>query len=660
MSAVLSRRTQDFLWYALFVAAIIAAYRFGISFGQQTASPFWFPDSVLLCALLKSRPRYWWIFFLTALPIRLILQMSAGSSFAYTAESFLIDMAKALASATLLRLLLTDPLRFGSIRDFLVFCLVAVFGIPALAGLVGAGIRHALGFPYWQAWEQWFMGDALTQLIVTPAILYWVFDPPWLRWRVDTGRAMEAAALILGLALSGYLAANTETGAFYATIRFYSPVPFLTWAAIRFGMPGASGGVILVAMFAVDAALAGRGPFRGLTPDGTALALQNFFLLRATLMSVIALSMEQRKTVEISLRESEERFRRMAHTAPVLIWMSGPDKLCTFFNQSWLDFTGRSLEQEMGNGWADGVHPDDMKSCVEQYHAAFDLRQPFEIEYRLRRHDGVYRWTLDKGVPRYGRGGAFAGYIGSALDITELKRAEDMSRALIHSQRLAVMGELTATIAHEMRQPMSAVLLDTRTVELLAGAPDPKLGELQDVVGHIRENVLRMDAVIDRLRGFLRKQDAGQQAVDINDIVQDVTQLIRGDAVKRRIQIRTHLDRKAPPVHADRNQIEQVLLNLAVNGMDAMEHHGQGLRELKLDTRWSGDGMVEVTVRDYGQGIAPEHMPLLFESFFTTRKEGMGLGLCVAKSIVVIHGGTIWAENNEGGGAVFHFTVPVA
>ena len=143
-------------------------------------------------------------------------------------------------------------------------------------------------------------------------------------------------------------------------------------------------------------------------------------------------------------------------------------------------------------------------------------------------------------------------------------------------------------------------------------------------------------------------------------MVRDVTQLIRGDAVKRRIQIRTQLDGKAPPIRADRAQLEQVLLNLAMNGMDAMEHHGRGARELKLDTSWSGDGMVEVTVRDCGQGIAPEHMPLLFESFFTTRKEGMGLGLCVAKSIIVTHGGSIWAENNEGGGAIFHFTVPVA
>jgi PAS domain S-box-containing protein len=660
MSAVLSRRTQDLLWYALFVVAIAVAYRFGMSFNKGGPSPFWFPDSVLLCTLLKARPRHWWIFFLTALPIRLGLQLPQGWPFWFTIDSFAIDAAKAIVSALLMRRYLANPIRFCTLKCFLFFVLVVVFAVPALAALVGAALRTTIGSPYWPSWEQWFMGDALTQLVVTPAILYWVFDPAWWRWKFDAGKVAEIAVLVVGLMVTGYLAANTEIGNFYTTMRFYSPVPFLIWAAIRFGVPGSSGSVLLVAIFAVEAAINGKGPFRGLSPGGTALTLQNFFLLRATLMTFIAISMEQRQAVEISLRESEERFRKMAHTAPVLIWMSGPDKLCNFFNQGWLDFTGRSLAQEMGNGWAEGVHPDDMKSCVEQYYAAFDLRQPFEIEYRLKRRDGVYRWILDRGVPRYGSGGAFAGYIGSALDITELKRAEDMSRALVHSQRLAVMGELTATIAHEMRQPMSAILLEAKTAQLMADAPTPKLDELREVLDHIRDNVLRVNAVIDRVRGFLRKQDAAPQAVDINDVVRDVTQLIRGDAVKRRIQIRTQLDGKAPPIRVDRGQIEQVLLNLAMNGMDAMEHHGRGARELKLDTRWSGDGMVEVTVKDCGQGIAPEHMPLLFESFFTTRKEGMGLGLSVAKSIIVTHGGSIWAENNEGGGAVFHFTVPVA
>ena len=138
----------------------------------------------------------------------------------------------------------------------------------------------------------------------------------------------------------------------------------------------------------------------------------------------------ERKLAEANARESEGRFRTMANHAPVLLWMAGRDKLCTFFNQGWLEFTGRSLEQESGNGWAEGVHPDDLQHCVETYHSAFDARQPFKMEYRLRRHDGEYRWILDAGAPRFAPDGEFMGYVGSCADVSDQKQAEGEQPAL--------------------------------------------------------------------------------------------------------------------------------------------------------------------------------------------------------------------------------------
>ena len=145
----------------------------------------------------------------------------------------------------------------------------------------------------------------------------------------------------------------------------------------------------------------------------------------------------ERKRIEAALRESEERFRLVANTAPVMIWMSGVDKRCAYFNGTWLEFTGRSLDAEMGNGWVEGVHPDDLRQCLDIYTKAFDQRESFQIEYRLRRNDGEYRWVFDSGVPRFNADGSFAGYIGSAIDVTERKMAEKalsmVSRRLIEA-----------------------------------------------------------------------------------------------------------------------------------------------------------------------------------------------------------------------------------
>ena len=162
--------------------------------------------------------------------------------------------------------------------------------------------------------------------------------------------------------------------------------------------------------------------------DGSERYIEFHFSSMGDTHLVSFVDVTERKHAEIALRESEERFRLVADTAPVLIWMSGTDKLCTYFNKPWLDFTGRSIEQELGNGWAKGVHPDDLLRCLDTYTRSFDGREEFRMEYRLRHRDGEYRWILDIGVPRFNRDGSFAGYIGSVVDISERKMAEERLR----------------------------------------------------------------------------------------------------------------------------------------------------------------------------------------------------------------------------------------
>jgi PAS domain S-box-containing protein len=646
------------LGFVAFEIAYFFAFRISISFGLESYSPLWLPSSVLLCALLKTRPARWWLFILGMLPVRLLGQQDLDYSLWLALENIAIDIAKGLGAALLLRRYMRNALAFDTIRDLAIFALFAVVLIPALAAFAGASSRVPVGESFWLLWLHWFMGDAAAKLVLTPAILYWVFAAPKSLGSIDVRRLPEAAAIAVGLVLSGYWCTSGGTSAGFMEARFYAPIPFMFWAAIRFGMPGASGAVAVIAAFMVTCAINRGGPFSGLDSHQLGAALQNFLLLRSAPLYFIAAVMEQRNAVQSALQDSEKRFRYMADSAPVLLWMSGTDKLGVFFNQGWLKFTGRTLEQELGSGWIEGVHPDDRQHCLDICHTTVDTREPFEVEYRLRRHDGEYRWVLDGGTPRFAPNGEFLGYIGSAIDITDRKGAEESNRALAHVQRLAIIGELTATVAHELRQPAAAIMSNAEAALALLDSGQAPSDEIREIVTDIKRANLRANEVLNHVQDFLRKRETGKEPLDLNTVVSDVLLLVAGDSRKRRIQIRTELGEGLPRVIGNRTQLQQVLINLVVNAMDAMSNTPDDMRDITIETKANGDGHVELAVADRGTGIAPGNLPRLFESFFTTRAEGMGLGLSIARSIIESHHGRIWAEASPGGGAIFRFAVP--
>jgi two-component system sensor kinase FixL len=498
----------------------------------------------------------------------------------------------------------------------------------------------------------------------------------------------------------------------------------------------------------------------------------------------VSMDVTAQKLAQDTLRESEARFQAMADSAPVMIWMSGTDKLCTFFNKGWLNFTGRSLEQELGNGWAEGVHREDFDRCFEAYSNSFEARQPFTIEYRLRRSDGQYRWVLDNGLPRSASDGTFLGYIGSGIDITERKQAQDRFRLVVeaspngivlvdaqghivlvnacgerlfgykreeligqgvevlvperfrgnslahpagfhaamgaaamgaglelfarrkdgtefpveigssriesqegtlvlsvivdisarrqaeaqtrqhreeiaHLSRVAIMGEMAGALAHELNQPLTGIVNNASAGRRFIAKGRADLAKLDSLFEAIVSDGRRGGEIIRGIRSMVRKGEEVRSPVNLNDVIARVLGFVRSDALERHCALVTEAYPALPLVEANQVQLQQVLLNLVVNAFEAMRETPAAERRVIIRSERDSNGRVRVSVRDFGAGLPTEEPRRIFERFFSTKREGMGMGLAIARSIIASHGGELDAANAQDGGACVHFSLPV-
>ena len=370
----------------------------------------------------------------------------------------------------------------------------------------------------------------------------------------------------------------------------------------------------------------------------------------------------EQKRAEEHLRESEARFQVMADTAPVLIWMTGPDSVCNYFNKPWLEFTGRTFEQEVGTGWLEGVYPGDVQSIFDCFLPAFHARQPFRTEYRLRRADGEYRWVIESGIPRYTVAGEFAGYIGSNIDITDLKRAEEerdrlrqMELDLAHINRVSMMGELAASLAHEINQPIAAAAINAKACVEWLKRDAPDVTEACECASRVANNASRAATILDRVRSLYWRDTSGREVIDLNEVIREIAGLLREKANRLSISIRIDLDESLPPVTADRVQMQQVFMNLMLNGIEAMKGK---TGELRITSTTDENRYIKVAVSDSGIGLPGGNVTQVFEAFFTTKPQGTGMGLSISRRIIESHGGRLWAAANPEGGATFFFTLP--
>jgi two-component system, cell cycle sensor histidine kinase and response regulator CckA len=376
---------------------------------------------------------------------------------------------------------------------------------------------------------------------------------------------------------------------------------------------------------------------------------------RAERMTGVTCDITQRKEAEAALRESEERFRNMADTAPVMICVSGSNKEATFFSKGWLDFTGRSMQQELGTGWMEGVHPDDAERSYANYSASFDTRANCIIEYRLRRSDGEYRWVLCNGVPRFAPNGVFAGYIASVIDITDMKRDQEQAFA---RQKLESMGVLAGGIAHDFNNLLGGILASTELAltEYVGGS------RVDDELTRIRTACIRGAEIVRQLMIFGGQENPSFEVVDLSLVVGEMLNLLEV-AISKNATLRVNFGEDVPCVEANPAQIRQVVMNLVTNASEAIgERQGViGVTTARVTVNGNGlEGMnlpegeyVRLEVSDTGVGMTPEVRARIFDPFFTTKLAGRGLGLAVVQAIVRAHRGAIFvAPPGEGGTAV--------
>jgi PAS domain S-box-containing protein len=371
-----------------------------------------------------------------------------------------------------------------------------------------------------------------------------------------------------------------------------------------------------------------------------------------------------RKRAETARRESQLRLSLAAEAAEAGMWVLDWDTQIFWITERAREIFGYPPDVIMDMAkFEQSVHPEDLGLIHPVIDHSVKTGEPLHVEYRIRREDGEARWVASHGRPLFKTNGQPERLLGLSMDITTRRDSELESRELrdelAHSGRVSLLGQLASSIAHELSQPLGAILRNAEAAEILLQSDPPDLGELRAIVTDILADDHRAGQVIDRLRSLLKRRSLDLLPLDLDEVVGEVLAMVHTDAANRDVRLIWSPAQDLPPVLGDRVHLQQVLLNLLVNAMDALETVAPENRLIELAARKSDPFTVEINVIDNGPGIPPDKIGKVLEPFFTTKADGMGMGLAVSKTIVEAHHGKLWVENAAGGGASFKFTLRV-
>jgi PAS domain S-box-containing protein len=369
------------------------------------------------------------------------------------------------------------------------------------------------------------------------------------------------------------------------------------------------------------------------------------------------------------IKNSESRLQLVIDTIPGMVWSGLPDGTFDFVNEPWLTYLGCSWEElSAQGGLVSVVHPDDVAESDARWAATRAAGTHTDHELRMRRADGQYRWFLTRALPLRDERGNIVKWYGTATDIEDRKRAEEEQKQaaearrqaeadLAHVNRVTTMGELTASLAHEVNQPITAAVTNANTcVRWLAG-DTPNIEEARDAAIRSAKDGTRAAEIISRIRLLFKKGTTKRELVDVNEVIREITTLLRGEATRHSVSIRADLAADLPPLMADRVQLQQVMMNLIVNSIDAMKDV-DGTRELAIKSQQAEKEQLLLSVSDTGVGLPAQQVGEIFNAFFTTKLQGTGLGLSISRSIVESHGGRLWATDHSPRGATFNIVLP--
>ena len=624
----------------------------------------WPPNVLLFVAFLLTPARLSPLIvvfaFLTQLAVAATMDIPLGRSLGM----FTGNLSQPIIAATILRRLGCREDMLGTLKGVTAFVLVAVIGAPAIASIISAATLSASGWvtDFWMHWRMRFVTNVLSTIVLAPPLLTFL---GWRDWPRPIGPPIaEFLILLTGLTASERLVNTLATPVTISPLLF-APLPFLLWAAVRFGQAGLG---IVLCFTTLFRYFAGAHPGQGLaTPPDAIVATQLTLIAMSLPLIVLAALLTERRSAEEALRTGHTRYGLATMAGSVGVWDWNLVTNAVYVDPSLKSILGFA-EHEIGDhrdDWRMRVPPDDWEWLMAAAQAHIEGRTPaFEFPLRMLHRDGSIRHFRLRGAVVEREGGRATRMIGTTTDITAQKGAEqaleDAKAELARLTRLSDMGGLTAAIAHEVNQPLCAIVANASAALRWLGSDRPDIPQVREALTDVVCDGKRASELIRRTRGLFERGELQRRPVDVNNIVHSALALTRGPLEAGRVVVKIELDPTLPLIRADQVQLQQVFCNLVINAVEAMGRVAGGEQTLQILTHHQEGGAIHATVIDSGEGFGGDDPERVFQPLVTTRPEGMGIGLSMSRIIVEMHGGRLWATPNAGAGATFHIMLPLS